>query len=118
MGKRLSKFALVSLVVLVAASAFLAAPNQAKPSPARNKPAQIDFAEIKTTGVKSAPIKIEIFSDFQCPLCRKIYLTVTKPMIEEYVSKGKVYLIHHDFPLTIHAHSRDAAKWANAQARS
>jgi len=36
--------------------------------------------------------------------------------MNDYVASGKVYLIHHDFPLPMHAHSREAAKWANAAA--
>lgn len=67
-------------------------------------------------GVKSAPIEVEIFSDFQCPVCRQFYYSVTKQLIDEYVTSGKVYLVHHDFPLPIHAHSQEAAKWADAAA--
>ena len=38
-------------------------------------------------------------------------------MIDDYVAKGKVYLIHRDFPLQGHMYSGLAARWANAAAK-
>jgi protein-disulfide isomerase len=61
-------------------------------------------------------VRIEVFSDYQCPQCRSFYLNTLRPVIDNYVSTGKVYLIHHDFPLSMHAYSRDAARWATAAA--
>jgi protein-disulfide isomerase len=36
--------------------------------------------------------------------------------MDDYVSTGKVYLIHRDFPLPMHAHSKVAASYARAAA--
>jgi protein-disulfide isomerase len=36
--------------------------------------------------------------------------------MSDYVASGRVYLVHHDFPLTIHKYSRVAARYANAAA--
>ena len=36
--------------------------------------------------------------------------------MDNYVSTGKVYLIHRDFPLPMHAHSKVAASYARAAA--
>ena len=44
------------------------------------------------------------------------FLTTTQQIIDNYVSSGKVYLVHHDFPLSMHSHSHEAAHWANAAA--
>jgi protein-disulfide isomerase len=70
----------------------------------------------KTYGSPNAPIKIEEFSDFQCPACRALYLQTLRPLIDEFVSSGKVYLVHHDFPLPVHQYARQAARYANAAA--
>jgi protein-disulfide isomerase len=35
-------------------------------------------------------------------------------MMNDYVKQGKVYLIHRDFPLTMHQHARQAATYADA----
>lgn len=73
-------------------------------------------APVKTYGSKSAPILFEAFTDYQCPACRALYEQALKPMISDYVASGKVYLVHHDFPLAMHQYSGQAARWANASA--
>jgi protein-disulfide isomerase len=88
----------------------------ARPAPPQAKPSLADIAAGKSLGTKGAPITIEDFSDFQCPMCRSVFLGITRQLIDDYVNTGKVYLVHHDFPWTMHAHSREAAKWANAAA--
>jgi protein-disulfide isomerase len=88
----------------------------AKNAPEQGKITAADIASAKALGQKNAPIVVEDFSDFQCPMCRMFYLGATHQLINEYVSTGKVYLIHHDFPLDMHAHSHEAAKWADAAA--
>ena len=72
---------------------------------------------LKSLGTASAPITVEVYSDFQCPSCKALYETVILQMIGEYVDKGKVYLIHRDFPLPMHAHAKQAALYANAAHR-
>ncbi len=71
----------------------------------------------KTFGSKSAPITMEVFSDFQCPSCRGLYEDTLKLLVNDYVAAGKVYLVHRDFPLPMHKYSRIAARYANAAAR-
>lgn len=75
-----------------------------------------DLTAMKSLGSREAPITMEVFADYQCPQCRNFYETATRQLIDNYVSTGKVYLIHRDFPLSIHSHSHDAARWANAAA--
>jgi protein-disulfide isomerase len=67
-------------------------------------------------GSKSAPIVMEVFSDFQCPACKTLYTSTNRQLLDNYVSTGKVYFIHRDFPLPMHAHSRVAAQYARAAA--
>lgn len=68
-------------------------------------------------GSKSAPITLEVFSDFQCPSCRLLYQNTLRQVFENYVNTGKVYFVHRDFPLPMHKYSREAARYANAAAR-
>jgi protein-disulfide isomerase len=70
----------------------------------------------KAFGSKSAPIVLEVFSDFQCPACKTLFVTTNRQVMDNYVSTGKVYLIHRDFPLPMHAYSRIAARYARAAA--
>ena len=101
-----------------------AATGSAKSAPAKTpaspaaKPvsAAAGSPDAKALGSKSAPITIEVFEDFQCPACRNFYETSLKQVIDNYVTPGKVYLIHRDFPLEMHPYSRQAARLANAAA--
>jgi protein-disulfide isomerase len=68
-------------------------------------------------GSKNAPIVMEVFSDFQCPACKTLFTTTNRQLMDNYVSTGKVYLIHRDFPLPMHAHSRVAAQYSRAAAQ-
>jgi len=71
----------------------------------------------KTRGSKSAPIVMEVFSDFQCPACKQLYLGTTHQLTDNYISTGKVFAIHRDFPLPGHAYSRIAARYGRAAAQ-
>jgi protein-disulfide isomerase len=75
-----------------------------------------EFDPHEAFGSKTAPITMEIFSDFQCPACKQLYKTTNRPLLDGYVNTGKVYLIHRDFPLPMHAYSRLAASYARAAA--
>jgi protein-disulfide isomerase len=70
----------------------------------------------KAFGSKNAPVIMEEFSDYQCPACKTLYTTTNRLLMDNYVSTGKVYLIHRDFPLAMHAYSRIAARYARAAA--
>ncbi len=82
-------------------------------SPGSPSPPEI----VKSLGVFTAPITIEVFSDFQCPSCKMLYEQTLRPLTDDYVAKGKVYLVHRDFPLPMHAHAREAACYACAAGR-
>jgi protein-disulfide isomerase len=71
----------------------------------------------KSAGVATAPVMIEVFSDFQCPGCKGFHEQTLRALLSDYVAKGKVYLIHREFPLPIHAYAKEAALWADAAAR-
>jgi protein-disulfide isomerase len=71
---------------------------------------------VKTLGSSKAPITLEVFSDYQCPACRDLYLKTLRRVIDDYVLTQKVYLVHRDFPLRQHPYAREAARYANAAA--
>ena len=65
-------------------------------------------------GSISSPIKIEVFSDYQCPACKAFYLNTMRTIIPEYADSGKACVIYREFPLSIHNHSREAARYGYA----
>ena len=80
-------------------------------------PGVSDYDPHKTFGSKNAPIVMEVFSDFQCPACKVLFTTTNHQLMDNYVTVGKVFLIHRDFPLPMHAYSRVAARYARAAAQ-
>lgn len=71
----------------------------------------------KSFGSPSAPVTIDLYSDYQCPACRALYLGTITQVMADSVATGKVYLIDHDFPLPMHPHAKQAAEYANAAAK-
>jgi protein-disulfide isomerase len=71
----------------------------------------------KAMGSPSAPIRIEVFSDFECPACKGLHEQILPLLFKDYVIPGKVYLVSREFPLPMHQYSREAANYATAAAR-
>ena len=77
-------------------------------------------AQTKSTraaGPVTAAVRIDLFSDFQCPSCKALHEQTIKRVKEEFAMKGKLRLVHHDFPLPQHKYARQAAILAAAADR-
>ncbi|MEO7034195.1 MAG: thioredoxin domain-containing protein [Polyangiaceae bacterium] len=57
-------------------------------------------------GAPSAPVVIQLWSDFECPFCANVHPVLTE-LMRAYA--GKVRLVWHDYPLPSHTHARLAA---------
>ncbi len=68
----------------------------------------------KMIGLKTAPTKLDLFLDMQCPPCKMFHDQTLPDVIANYANKGKVLIVLHDFPLPQHNHALEAARWANA----
>ena len=68
-------------------------------------------------GSLDSPIRIEVFSNFECSHCREFYLRTIKKVLKEYSSVDKVCVIYHDFPFGSHKYDRKAARYAEAASR-
>ena len=100
-----------------------ATPETQKPEPAKPKPLPPSNEPLpkertwQCIGTPNAPIKIDVFSDYQCPACRSFYFDVSRQLMADYTATGKVCLVYHEFPLRGHQYSRRAAQFAEAAAR-
>lgn len=92
---KLSAFALIALLPCLAASLG-------------------DIEKSKSIGNPGAPVRIDVYSDFQCPACKGFHEIVLPMLIRDYVVPGKVYVVSREFPLTMHPYSREAAGYAVA----
>jgi protein-disulfide isomerase len=68
----------------------------------------------KESGSPTAPVTMEIYTDYQCPACRDLYLNTLPSLNTEFVATGKVRLVHRDYPLPQHQFSKVATRYANA----
>jgi protein-disulfide isomerase len=73
----------------------------------------------KTMGNPSAPIVLELYSDFMCPHCKHLHEDILPAIVLDFVKTGKAYLVFREFPLNIpqHVYARPAANYAVAAAR-
>ena len=78
-----------------------------------------DVDKGKTVGNPSAPIVLELYSDFMCPHCKHLHEDILPSIVRDYVTTGKAYLIFREYPLNIpqHVYSRPAANFATAAAK-
>ena len=65
-------------------------------------------------GSYDAPIRIDVFSDFQCTHCRDFFLNTIPSVLKEYCSLNKVCVVYHEYPLSSNVYSRKAAQYSLA----
>jgi protein-disulfide isomerase len=54
--------------------------------------------DMNTMGDPNAPVKLDIWEDFQCPACKNFSADIEPLLIQNYVTTGKVYFIFHHYP--------------------
>ena len=59
-------------------------------------------------GNANAPIRLEVFSDYECPSCRAFYLQTMKQIFTDYADTGKVCVVYREYPT--YPRSREAAR--------
>ena len=106
--------ALTTVAISFSIRPLAAAQPHSMPQTAASIP---DLDPHEALGSKNAPVVMEVFSDFQCPACKTLYVSTNRQLMDNYVSTGKVYLIHRDFPLPMHSHSKVAAQYSRAAAQ-
>lgn len=63
-------------------------------------------------GSPNAKVKIEEFSDFQCPFCFRYFVGAFPQLVKEYIATGKVYYTFYNYPLEFHPQAQKAAEAA------
>ncbi len=66
-------------------------------------------------GNPDAPVKVDVWEDFQCPACARYSENVEKLIIQNYVETGKVYYTFRHFPfLDDRSATKESDQAANA----
>ena len=79
--------------------AFLIIYPNLKPAAALTIPEAIarPNVDFNAAGNPDAPIRIDEYSDFQCPYCAKFYQTTEKELMDTLVADGTVYFVYNTF---------------------
>ena len=67
------------------------------------------------SGSADSPIRLEVFSGFECPACGYLFFNTIQPVLKNY--KDSVSVVYYEFPLNMHKNARPAARYAVAAAR-
>lgn len=66
-------------------------------------------------GDPNAPVRIDVFEDFQCPACQYYSENVEKPVVENLVTNGTVYYVFRHYPfIDDRAATKESDQSANA----
>jgi protein-disulfide isomerase len=52
-----------------------------------------------TLGSADAPVVMEVYGDFQCPVCGRHSLDVEPSLVNKYVTSNQLQIVHHDINL-------------------
>jgi protein-disulfide isomerase len=63
-------------------------------------------------GVKTAPLTIVEFTDYQCPFCQRFHTTTFNDIKKNYIDTGKARFFSRDMPLDFHPNAMRAAQAA------
>jgi protein-disulfide isomerase len=80
--------------------------NAENPPPPETKSIALR-ADAASRGPANAPVVIQIFSDFQCPFCKRVEPTLAQL---EKDFKGSIRIVWRHLPLPFHAHAQLAAE--------
>ena len=67
-------------------------------------------------GDKNAPITLAVFSDYECPYCKKFHDDILPHLKRDYINKKVLRLVHKDLPLPFHPNAELAARVARCSA--
>jgi protein-disulfide isomerase len=116
--QRQARFQRIGMIALIAVGALLVAAALIYPNlrpvgdiataDQTERPMVADNA----MGDPNAPIKIEEFSDYQCPFCARFSEDTEKQIVDTYVANGTVYFVYRSFGNFIGPESKAAAEAA------
>jgi len=96
--QRIGMIAIVTVGVLLVAFAFIYPQLKPVGEVIAITPQQYALTDGVAIGDPNAPVRIDVFEDFQCPACVQ-YTTDTEPLvIRTFVETGQAYYVFHNFP--------------------
>ncbi len=90
----LGVIALAGLILLQGGSGATGADTAELVSPL--VPTPVTLADARSVGKADARVTLEVWTDFQCPICGQFAKTVEPALMTKYVTPGVLRIIHHD----------------------
>jgi protein-disulfide isomerase len=86
------------------------------------------YARLQANGLAmgnpDALVRVDVWEDFQCPMCVQYTQNVERKLVDTYIAEGKVYYVFHQYPFIDRkvggkesAQSANASMCANEQGR-
>lgn len=115
-ARRNRRLAFIAIVAVAAIAIVVILIRQGSPAGVTGEvvvPTPIDAPNVQGTamGDPNAPVRVDEFSDYQCPYCRQFQETTLPQLAANEIADGKVYFVYHPFSF-IGQESRDAANAA------
>ena len=74
--------------------------------------AKLNLDGFQMLGVKTAPLTMVEFTDYQCPFCQRFHVTAFTELKKNYIDTGKLRFFSRDMPLDFHPNALRAAQAA------
>jgi protein-disulfide isomerase len=95
---RIIGISLISLGAIVLAFLFIYPNLKPAGDVATPEPREHPQANNTSMGDPNAPVKIDVYEDFQCPACRDFSSKIEPQIIKNLVETGKAYYTFHQYP--------------------
>ncbi|MEW6400780.1 MAG: thioredoxin domain-containing protein [Chloroflexota bacterium] len=117
--RRLITIGLVTLGAVFLAAIFILPTLRTALAPvgdiATVEPREYPEADGLALGDPNAPVKIDVFEDFQCPACRTYTQDIEPQIIATYVETGQAYYVFHHYPfIDTNSVTKESQQAANA----
>jgi protein-disulfide isomerase len=108
-----------SIILLALVVAFFLIYQQLKPLAAIQPATPIARPNVSrnNTGDPNAPVKMTVFSDYQCPFCKNFWSQTEAQVIDAYVTPGKVYLTARSAGNFVSDNANSASGGADTESR-
>lgn len=105
---------LISLGAIFLAFLFIYPNLRPAAEVATPEPQSFPQANKTSLGDSKAPVKIDVWEDFQCPACRQFTQQIEPLIIKNLIETGKVYYTFHQYPFVQGGRPGDGGESAQA----